>query len=225
VPVAFSRVYNTLAFFNSMIAYLKGTVAGLFKDSGSRTILTLEVNAIGYSLQIPSRLVQQLPPEGEITQVFTHLQVREDQMVLFGFGTAAERDLFRQLISVSGIGPQLALALLDTLGLQDLVQAIVVSNTRLLAKTPGVGSKTAERIALELKTKLAEWRQQAGLLTAPGAGPVPEIQEDVEMTLLALGYTNSEVMQALQAAGQNTTLSKNSDAEAWIRAAIAWLSQ
>jgi len=208
-----------------MIAYLKGTVAGLFKDSGSRTILTLEVNAIGYSLQIPSRLVQQLPPEGEITQVFTHLQVREDQMVLFGFGTAAERDLFRQLISVSGIGPQLALALLDTLGLQDLVQAIVVSNTRLLAKTPGVGSKTAERIALELKTKLAEWRQQAGLLTAPGAGPVPEIQEDVEMTLLALGYTNSEVMQALQAAGQNTTLSKNSDAEAWIRAAIAWLSQ
>ncbi len=146
-------------------------------------------------------------------------------MVLFGFGTAAERDLFRQLISVSGIGPQLALALLDTLGLQDLVQAIVVSNTRLLAKTPGVGSKTAERIALELKTKLAEWRQQAGLLSAPGAGPVPEIQEDVEMTLLALGYTNSEVMQALQVAGQNTTLSKNSDAEAWIRAAIAWLSQ
>jgi len=208
-----------------MIAYLKGTVAGLFKDSGSRTILTLEVNAIGYSLQIPSRLVQQLPPEGEITQVFTHLQVREDQMVLFGFGTAAERDLFRQLISVSGIGPQLALALLDTLGLQDLVQAIVVSNTRLLAKTPGVGSKTAERIALELKTKLAEWRQQAGLLSTPGAGPVPEIQEDVEMTLLALGYTNSEVMQALQTVGQNTTLSKNSDAEAWIRAAIAWLSQ
>jgi len=208
-----------------MIAYLKGTVAGVFKDSGSRTILTLEVNAIGYSLQIPSRLVQQLPPEGETAQVFTHLQVREDQMVLFGFGTAAERDLFRQLISVSGIGPQLALALLDTLGLQDLVQAIVVSNTRLLAKTPGVGSKTAERIALELKTKLAEWRQQAGLLSAPGTGPVPEIQEDVEMTLLALGYTNSEVMQALQAAGQNTTLLKNSDAEAWIRAAIAWLSQ
>ncbi len=99
------------------------------------------------------------------------------------------------------------------------MQAIVVSNTRLLAKTPGVGGKTAERIALELKTKLAEWRQQHRLLSAPGAGPVPEIQEDVEMTLLALGYTNSEVMQTLQVAGQNTTLSKNSDAEAWIRAA------
>lgn len=207
-----------------MIAYLKGAVVGLLKDS-SRTILTLEVNQIGYGLQIPSRLVQQLPTEGESVQVFTHLQVREDQFILFGFGTAAERDLFRQLVSVSGIGPQLAIALLDTLGLQDLVQAIVVSNTRLLAKTPGVGSKTAERIALELKTKLAEWRQQSGLLSAPGAGPAPDIQEDVEMTLLALGYTNSEVMQALQTVGQNTALAKNSDAEAWIRAAIAWLSQ
>jgi len=208
-----------------MIAYLKGMVAGLVKDTSSRTVLTLEVNGVGYGLQVPSRLVQQLPSEGESVQVFTHLQVREDQFILFGFGTAAERDLFRQLVSVSGIGPQLAIALLDTLGLQDLVQAIVVSNTRLLAKTPGVGSKTAERLALELKTKLAEWRQQSGLLIAPGSGPAPDVQEDVEMTLLALGYTNSEVMQALQTVGQNTALAKNSDAEAWIRAAIAWLSQ
>lgn len=207
-----------------MLAYLKGTVVGVLKDRGSRTLLTLEANQIGYSLQVPSRLVQLLP-EGETVQVFTHLQVRDDQMVLFGFGTAAERDLFLQLVSVSSVGPQVALALLDTLGLQDLVQAIVVSNTRLLATTPGVGSKTAERIALELKTKLAEWRQQAGLLSAPAAGPVPEIQEDVEITLLALGYTSSEVMQALQAVGQKTTLAKSGDAEAWIRAAIAWLSQ
>jgi len=208
-----------------MIAYLKGMVAGLVKDTSSRTVLTLEVNGVGYGLQVPSWLVQQFASEGESVQVFTHLQVREDQFILFGFGTAAERDLFRQLVSVSGIGPQLAIALLDTLGLQDLVQAIVVSNTRLLAKTPGVGSKTAERLALELKTKLAEWRQQSGLLIAPGSGPAPDVQEDVEMTLLALGYTNSEVMQALQTVGQNTALAKNSDAEAWIRAAIAWLSQ
>lgn len=207
-----------------MLAYLKGTVVGVLKDRGSRTLLTLEVNQIGYSLQVPSRLVPLLP-EGETVQVFTHLQVRDDQMVLFGFATAAERDLFLQLVSVSSVGPQVALALLDTLGLQDLVQAIVVSNTRLLAKTPGVGSKTAERIALELKTKLAEWRQEAGLLSAPAAGPVPEIQEDVEITLLALGYTSSEVMQALQAVGQKTALAKSGDAEAWIRAAIAWLSQ
>ena len=110
------------------------------------------------------------PKSAKDAQIFTHLNVREDQVTLFGFSSSAERDLFRQLVSVSGIGPQLALALLDTLGLQDLVQAIVAGNTRLLSRTPGVGNKTAERIALELKTKLAEWRQQAGIAITPGAG-------------------------------------------------------
>jgi len=207
-----------------MIGYLKGTVASIQK-AGNRVILTLEVNQVGYDVQIVPRLVMQLPTVGETMQVFTHLQIREEVVTLFGFGAAAERDLFRQLVSVSGIGPQLAVALLDTLGLQDLVQAIVSGNTRALSKTPGVGGKTAERISLELRTKLAEWRQQAGILTTPAAGPAIALQEDVEMTLLALGYTNSEISQALQAVGTNTTLSKRDDAEEWIRAAIAWLSQ
>jgi holliday junction DNA helicase RuvA len=207
-----------------MIGYLKGIVASTQKNN-NRVVLTLEVNQVGYDLQIAPRLLQSLPPVGETAQVFTHLQVREDQMILFGFESAAERDLFRQLVSVSGIGAQLALALLDTLGLQDLVQAIVSGNTRMLSRTPGVGAKTAERIALELKTKLAEWRQQAGLTSLPSAGPATNIQEDVEMTLLALGYTNSEIMQALQAVGQSSSLSKTSEPEAWIRQAIAWLSQ
>lgn len=208
-----------------MIGYLKGTVAGIQKLSSSRVILTLDVNQVGYDLQIAPRLVPQLPAVGEPLQVFTHLQVREDQWVLFGFDSIAERDLFRQLVSVSGIGPQLALALLDKLGLQDLVQAIVSGNTRALSRTPGVGAKTAERIALELKTKLAEWRQQSGLSSLPSAGPTAEIQEDVELTLLALGYTSDEIMQALQAVGQNSSLAKNDEPEAWIRQAIAWLSQ
>lgn len=208
-----------------MIGYLKGTVAGVQKVGSSRMMLTLEVNQVGYDLQVLPRFGQQVVDTDELLQVFTHLQVREDQVTLFGFATAAERDLFRQLISVSGIGSQLAIALLDTLGLQELVQAIVGGNTRVLSRTPGVGSKTAERIALELKTKLAEWRQQSGLSLAPSAAPTLAIQEDVEMTLLALGYTNSEISQALQAVGQNSALSKNSEAEAWIRQAIAWLSQ
>lgn len=208
-----------------MLSYLKGAVASIQKISSSRIILVLDVNQMGYELQIIPRLVQQLPPIGETVQVFTHLQVREDQTVLFGFASAPERDLFRQLISVSGIGPQLAVALLDTLGMAELVQAIVTSNTRLLSRTPGVGTKTAERIALELKTKLAEWRLQSGLPTTPEAGPVSTVQEDVEMTLLALGYTNSEITKALRAVGQNTALSKTADAEDWIREAITWLSR
>jgi holliday junction DNA helicase RuvA len=206
-----------------MIGYLKGSIASYLK-SNHRVILTLDVNHVGYDVQITARLMQEFPAAGESVQVFTHLNMREDQVTLFGFGTAAERDLFRQLVGVSGIGPQLAMALLDTLGLQDLVQAIVAGNTRVLAKTPGVGSKTAERIALELRTKLAEWRQEAGLIAAPAAGPVATIQEDVEMTLLALGYTNSEISKALQAVGQSSTLSKAANAEEWIRRAISWLS-
>jgi Holliday junction DNA helicase RuvA len=106
------------------------------------------------------------------------------------------------------------------------VQAIVTGNIRTLSKTPGVGKKTAERIALELKTKLAEWRQQAGVTTpASSTGPSPAILEDVEMTLLALGYENNEIAQALEAISQDTLLAKNPNAEEWIRSAIAWLSQ
>lgn len=207
-----------------MIGYLKGTIASIQK-TGNRVILTLDVNQVGYDVQVVPRVLQTLPAIGEATQMFTHLHLREDQVTLFGFSAAAERDLFRQLVSVSGIGPQLAVALLDTLGLQELVQAIVAGNTRALARTSGVGSKTAERIALELRSKLAEWRQDAGVITTPSAGPVLSIQEDVEMTLVALGYTSTEIAQALQAVGQSTTLAKRDNAEEWIRAAIAWLSQ
>jgi holliday junction DNA helicase RuvA len=208
-----------------MISYLKGSIAGIQKLSSSRVILTLDVNQVGYDLQITPRLMNHLLDIDDSVQVFTHLQIREDQMMLFGFGSPAERDLFRQLISVSGIGPQVALALLDGLSLPDLVQAIVSSNIRLLKQAPGVGAKTAERLALELKTKLAEWRLQSGLTTAPDAGPLSTVREDVEMTLLALGYTGSEITQALQAVGQKTALAKNANAEDWIREAIAWLSQ
>ncbi len=207
-----------------MISYLKGAIASAQKLS-NRVILTLEVNHIGYEVQILPRMLQQFPGIGETVQIFTHMQVKEDQTVLYGFATAAERDLFRQLIGVSGVGPQLAMALLDAMGLQDLVQAIVSGNTRMLSRTPGVGTKTAERLALELKTKLAEWRSQSGLVSAPDAAPVGSVQEEVEITLLALGYTNSEIMQALRAVGQQSTLSKSGDPELWIREAIGWLSR
>lgn len=207
-----------------MIGYLKGVVASVQKLSSSKVVLILDVNQVGYELQVVPRLANEFLL-GDFVQIWTELLVRDDRTILFGFASMAERDLFRQLVSVSGVGPQLAIALLDTLGLADLVQAIVSNNTRLLARTPGVGSKTAERLALELKTKLAEWRLQSGLQTTPDAAPMTTIQEDVEMTLLALGYTNTEITQALRAVGQQTALAKDGDAEAWIREAIAWLSR
>lgn len=208
-----------------MLSYLKGTLSDVQKLGGTRVIATVEVNQIGYDVQITARFLAHLPPLGEPAQVFCHLQMRDEQPVLFGFASRPERDLFRQLVSVSGIGPQMAMALLDTLGFQDLIQAVVSGNTRLLSRTPGVGAKTADRIVLELKSKLAEWRQQSGLAIAPGSGPISTVQEEVEMTLLALGYTSGEIQKALQTLGQRTTLAKNSDPEAWIREAISWLSQ
>ena len=207
-----------------MISYLKGTVASIQKSSGNRVILILEVNSCGYELQIPARLATQLPTTGEV-QVFTHLQIREEQPWLYGFSSTAERDLFRQLISVSGIGAASAIALLDTLELPDLVQAIVTGNTQLLIQAPGVGGKTAERISLELRKKLADWRNITGLAPTTSATPLsPEILEDVQDTLLALGYSPNEVSQALQTVSQNAGLAKNANAEDWIRQAIAWLS-
>ena len=206
-----------------MISYLKGTAVDVRKTSAHRVTLILEVNQIGYEVQILPRIAQELQL-GEETQIFTHQQVREDQMLLYGFAKVAERDLFRQLISVSGIGAQLAIALLDTLELPELVQAIVGGNTRVLAKTPGVGPKTAQRISLELKTKLAEWRENVGLTKSVPAGVSPEITEEVEMTLLALGYTAAEVMQGLQVLGKDAKMSGNNNVEDWIREAIACLS-
>jgi Holliday junction DNA helicase RuvA len=125
-----------------MISYLKGTVASIQKSTGNRVTLILEVNQVGYELQIPRRLTQELPMDSkEPVQVFTHLQIREEQQVLYGFASAAERDLFRQLVSVSGIGAQLAIALIDTLGLPNLVQAIVTGNIRAYPKLPVLVTK------------------------------------------------------------------------------------
>ncbi len=144
---------------------------------------------------------------------------------MFGFGRLAERELFLQLISVSGIGPQLAIALIDTLGLEGLVQAVVTGNTKQLCQTPGVGKKGAERIALELKTKLAQWRQSQNWVVHDSPDlPNTELMDDLEMTLLALGYSQTEINQAIAALVQSDSISPDADVEQWIRHAIGWLS-
>ncbi len=210
-----------------MISYLKGTTIEVIKNTNNRIVLVLEVNKIGYELQITSRLAREISQnKPDNLQVFTHLQIREDHQILYGFSTTAERELFRQLISVSGIGAQLAIALIDTLGLEQLVQAIVTGNIRILSQTPGVGKKTAERIALELKTKLSQWRKLVGVTVAStSAMPSLDILEDIEMTLLALGYTNEEINKAISTLSQDNLMLKNTDTEEWIREAITWLSQ
>jgi Holliday junction DNA helicase RuvA len=209
-----------------MIGYLRGAIAGIrpiesSRKSATSSMLTLDVQGVGYDLIITNNAIENLAPTGTEAIIYTHLQVREDQMVLFGFLEAAERDLFRQLISVSGLGTQMAIALLNTLGLQDLVKAIVTNNTRVLSLTPGIGNKTAERISLELRSKLADWRQHAGVINPV----VSAVQEDLEMTLLALGYTAKEINAALRAIATSPDLVNSKDVEAWLKAAIGWLSK
>jgi holliday junction DNA helicase RuvA len=206
-----------------MISYLKGIVAAIQNNGAHRHILTLEVNGMGYDLQVPSRLAKQLPEIGGEVQIFTHYQIREEVPMLYGFGSPGERDVFRHLLGVSGVGAALAIALLDTLELPDLVQSIITANIQLLIQAPGVGKKTAERLCLELKNKLIEWRKSAGFFVATG-GPAPGILDEVQMTLLALGYTASEVSHALHVVSENIGLPKDAFVEDWIRQAIAHLS-
>jgi holliday junction DNA helicase RuvA len=206
-----------------MISYLKGIAIQIQTPTSTRSILVLEVNQIGYELQIPQRLVLEVVMN-EALQVFTHQQVREDAISLYGFSSAAERDLFRQLISVSGVGASLAIALLDKLGLADTVSAIVTSNIQRLSTAPGVGKKTAERLALELRSKLGQWRVASGLSESlPLTSLNSTMQAEVEMTLLALGYTNDEIHQALQAISQDSLMVKSPNIEDWLRLAISSL--
>jgi Holliday junction DNA helicase RuvA len=208
-----------------MINFLKGQVVEVVTLPNQRVILILEVNQIGYEIQIPARFTKQLAPKAEIIQIFTHLQLREDSTTLFGFASPPERDLFRQFISVTGIGAQLAIALIDTLGSEELVSAIVTGNTRLLCQAPGVGKKTAERLALELKTKLSQWHGISTISLPTGSALPPQaIVEDLELTLAALGYSDQEITQALTTLSQDETLQASTDSEAWLRKAIAWLS-
>jgi holliday junction DNA helicase RuvA len=207
-----------------MISYLKGIAIQIQTPANNKTILILEVDRIGYELQVPQRMIMEVVLNAEL-QVFTHQQVREDGISLYGFSSAAERDLFRQLISVSGVGASLAIALLDKLGLADTVSAIVTSNIQRLSTAPGVGKKTAERLALELRSKLGQWRIAAGLNESlPLTNLNPTMQAEVEMTLLALGYTNDEILHALQAIGQDSLMVKSPNIEDWLRLAIASIS-
>ncbi len=204
-----------------MISYLKGIAIQIQTPANNRAILVLEVNQVGYELQVPQHMLTEVVQNSEI-QVFTHQQVREDAISLYGFSSAAERDLFRQLISVSGVGASLAIALLDKLGIADTVSAIVTSNIQRLSTAPGVGKKTAERLALELRSKLGQWRIAAGLTAElPLTSLEPTMQAEVEMTLLALGYTTADIHHALQAISQDSLMVKSPNIEDWLRLAIA----
>ncbi|MEN9843256.1 MAG: Holliday junction branch migration protein RuvA [Pseudomonadota bacterium] len=153
----------------------------------------VDCHGVGYELDVPMSTFYHLPELGQTVTLLTHLSIREDAHVLYGFGTEAERQAFRLLIKTSGVGPKMALSVLSGMTVTDLAQAIEGQQTLRLTKVPGIGKKTAERLLLELKDKFA------ALAPAGGAGVVEnEAQHDILQALLALGYNDKEALAALK---------------------------
>ena len=133
-----------------MISFLIGII-----DEKQENMLVLNVTGVGYEINVSANTLSSLPMEGETVKILTYMAVREDGAYLFGFSSKEERELFFKLISVSGIGPKMAISILSGLSLSDLVMAIINQDHKLLSKIKGLGKKTAERICLELKDKLS----------------------------------------------------------------------
>ncbi len=154
--------------------------------------IVVDVNGVGYELDVSMATFYHLPAIGEKVSLHTHLAIREDAHLLFGFGSETERRVFRELIKVSGIGAKTALAVLSGLSVEDLASAVAAQEAGRIIKTPGIGKKTAERLLLELKGKL----DFIGVVQPAGGGA--RASDDVRQALLALGYNDKEADAALK---------------------------
>ena len=169
-----------------------GRLSGTLLEKNPPQIL-LDVQGVAYEVDVPMSTFYNLPGTGERVTLFTHLVVREDAHLLFGFGSDNERRAFRQLLKISGIGARTALSVLSGLSVAELAQAVTMQETGRLTKIPGIGKKTAERLMLELKDKLG-----ADLTTAVGVHRAPPASSDVMHALIALGYSDKEAAAAIR---------------------------
>ena len=170
-----------------MIGRLTGTLA-----EKSPPKLLIDCNGVGYEVDVPMSTFYNLPAVGERITLLTHFVVREDAQLLYGFLTTAERATFREVLKISGIGPRTALSVLSGLSVTELAQAVVQQQATRLTKVPGIGKKTAERLLLELKGKLAP---ELGAATPA----VSDAQADIVQALVALGYSEREAAAAIKA--------------------------
>ena len=178
-----------------MIGRLTGTLA-----AKSPPQLLIDVNGVGYEVDVPMSSFYNLPTVGERVTLLTHFIVREDAQVLFGFLTHDERATFRLLVKISGVGPRTALSILSGLSVNELAQAVSLQESGRLVKVPGIGKKTAERLLLELKGKLGD-SLAVPVSVAAGA------QGDILQALVALGYSDREASAALKALPQDVGVS------------------
>lgn len=176
-----------------MIAFLRGKIA-------EKTLqgLMLEVDGVGYELLMSTNCLAKMPPEGGEAHVFTYLHVREDLMQLFGFCGKAEKELFEQLISVSGIGPKVALAVLSAFSVSTLKKAILTNDVDLITAIPGIGKKSAQRLILELKEKLSLPELEV-VQSSNSSSSSKSIYSEARAALISLGYSAAEATASLEA--------------------------
>ena len=170
-----------------------GKLTGTLLEKNPPQIL-VDCHGVGYEVDVPMSTFYNLPALGEKTSLLTHFVVREDAQILYGFGTASEREAFRQLIKISGVGPRTALSVLSGMSVADLAQAVTAQESGRIMKVPGIGKKTAERLLLELKGKLG-----ADLPLSGAASAVGEAASDIQQALMALGYSEKDASAALKA--------------------------
>ena len=180
-----------------MISFVRGYLSEVYEDS-----IVIDSQGIGYQIGVPSSVLSELPPVGSEVKIYTYLQIAENLMALYGFSSSDDLRIFKMLIGVSGIGPKGALAILSTIRPDDLRFAILSSDAKAIAKSPGIGLKTAQKVILELKDKLSleeavELKREA-VASAGSAAPLGSAREDALEVLTALGYSSSEALRAVR---------------------------
>ncbi len=198
----------------SLIGRLRGTLA-----EKQPPHMILDVNGIGYEVEVPMTTLYRLPAVGEPLTLHTHLVVREDAQLLYGFAEKRERELFRELIRLNGVGPKLALALMSGLEVDELVRCVQAQDTSVLVRIPGVGKKTAERLLVELKDRFKAWESMpaiAPLVVEPGSKTaVSSAENDAVSALISLCFKPQEASRAVSAIQE-----ENLSSEEMIRRAL-----
>ena len=180
-----------------MISYIKGELTEVFEDT-----VVVETNGIGYNIRVPGSVLDRLPSVGSSVRIYTYLYVKEDAMNLFGFLSRDDLSVFKLLLNVSGIGPKGALAILSTIGPDDLRFAVLSEDVKTISSAPGIGAKTAKRLIIELKDKLklAEVFETAlaNKEKASSENDVLLARNEAVEALVALGYASAQAMKAVQ---------------------------
>ena len=179
-----------------------GRVAGVILEKNPPQIL-VEAAGVGYEIEVPMSTFYNLPATGERVALLTHLVVREDAHLLFGFGSESERRAFRQLLKISGVGARTALAVLSGMSVAELVEAVTAQESGRLVRVPGIGKKTAERLLLELKGKLG-----ADALSGVAVNREKPATSDVINALLGLGYSDKEAQLAVKQLPEGLSVSE-----------------